>query len=477
MKLSFILLLFFCLSCSQIRLLNQSNNTQKNVKTTSRFDKKNAFGTVQDINKLKINVVKKVLPNGLVVLLIENNYLPVFSFHTFYKVGARDEQKGLSGASHFLEHLMFKGTRNFSAGNFDHIIEGNGGTSNAYTTWELTSYYESLPSTALETIVQLEADRMHNLLIDERSFEKERKVILEERKFRYENSPRGKIHLKMMQEVFKNTPYGGSIIGTIKDLKSVKREQIYQYYKENYAPENAVICLVGSFNVEKTIRLFEKYYGHIPRSAKVHKIKSPKKKLQGRSKLRRNINIHGNSPAPLFRMAFKGSKLDGKDSIKLEILASILGAGESSYLFQKFVVGRRNFLSRVNAVSLNFLEAGAFYITGELFQGVSIRRFKQRLVKSLRNVCQTAITKRSLIKAKNQHLVSYFSALETNSGIAEFIGNREVLLNDYNYYKKEIREYNRINVNDIKNVCEKYINLRDYTFITLWKNFPKTKRG
>ena len=142
-----------------------------------------------------MNAKKFVLDNGLKVIISENRKLPIFSYLTFYDVGGRFESReaGTTGATHFLEHMMFKGAKKFGPGEFEKIIESNGGRSNAYTTFDSTVYYESLNSEVIEKIIELEADRMENLLIEEKSFESERKVVLEERKMRYENSPSGKL--------------------------------------------------------------------------------------------------------------------------------------------------------------------------------------------------------------------------------------------------------------------------------------------
>ena len=145
---------------------------------------------------------------ALRLLVVENNKLPIVSYYTFFDVGGRFESRetGTTGATHFLEHMMFKGAKKYKAGEFEKIVEGNGGRGNAYTTFDSTVYYESFPSKVLEKIIDLEADRMGNLTIESKSFESERLVVKEERKMRYENSPMGKLYLSMMQAVFKGTP-------------------------------------------------------------------------------------------------------------------------------------------------------------------------------------------------------------------------------------------------------------------------------
>ena len=222
---------------------------------------------------LNLKVYKEVLPNGLKVLIMENRRLPIFSYYTYFDVGGRHERKGITGASHFLEHLMFKGAKKYGAGEFDSLIEGNGGFSNAYTTFDNTVYHENMPSKSLPIIIDMEADRMVNLLLEPTAFEKERQVVLEERKQRYENRPMGKLFLSMMQAVFENTPYGGSVIGDIEDIKNVTRDQIYDYFKKYYSPNNAIIVIVGDVDTKKTMAMIKEKYGSLKANPNLKKLK------------------------------------------------------------------------------------------------------------------------------------------------------------------------------------------------------------
>jgi zinc protease len=238
-------------------------------------------GENEALNSLSFDVHKEVLPNGLTVLLVENKKLPIFTYYTFYKVGGKFETQGITGASHFLEHMMFKGAKKYGYGVFDQLVEGNGGRNNAYTSNDLTVYYQDLPSEHVYTMIDLEADRMENLLLKPEAFESERLVVLEERKMRYENSDRGKLYLNMMQEMFVNTPYGTSVIGNIEDLKSVSRDQIYDYFKKYYAPNNAVIVIVGDINSKKVMKEIKAKFGSIAASEKLDEIKAQTLKASG----------------------------------------------------------------------------------------------------------------------------------------------------------------------------------------------------
>src|SRR5690606_20752382 len=182
----------------------------------------------------------------------------------------------------------------------DRLVEGNGGSNNAYTTNDLTVYYESLPSKHIDTIIDLEADRMQNLLLEPASFESERMVVLEERKMRYENSDSGKLFLEMMLKMFQGTPYGTSVIGDIEDVKTVSREKMLEYFKEFYAPNNAVIVIVGDVKASNVFSEMEEKFGGIPAYKELAQKKEKMLKEKGGFNFKwsgkKEITLNGTSP-------------------------------------------------------------------------------------------------------------------------------------------------------------------------------------
>ena len=332
--------------------------------------------------KLNLNAQKFILPNGLKVIISENRKLPIFSFLTFYDVGGRFESRenGTTGATHFLEHMMFKGAKKFGPGEFERIIESNGGRSNAYTTFDSTVYYESLSSSVFPKIVELEADRMGNLLIEKNSFESERKVVLEERKMRYENSPGGKLFLAMMQTVFKGTPYGGSVIGDEKDLLSLSREQVRKFFNTFYAPNNATIVIVGDVDTKKTLALIKKHFGKLKKQEKLTEVKKQvdrKRSYKGAVLNGQKISLHGSAPNPIFIGAYQGEPLGTRKAFVLDVLSSMLSGGASSYLTQKYVLGKKPLLSQIYLANYNLKNSGVLFIKGELLKGTSLSRMKK----------------------------------------------------------------------------------------------------
>jgi len=427
---------------------------------------------------LNLAVKKVTLSNGLRVLIHENHKLPIFSYYTFFDVGGRYEKPGTTGASHFLEHLMFKGAKKYGAGKFDTIIEGNGGSTNAYTTVDSTVYYENLPTKNLDIIIDMEADRMVNLLLDPVAFEKEREVVLEERKFRYENSPRGKLYQQMMRAVFAKTPYGGSVIGDVADLKSLSRDQVMQYFKKFYAPNNAIIVIVGDVDADETIMKIEKKFGALPASTAMLALKKELDQPQlyrHQGVYKREIKSYGTSPTPIFMLAYKGEPLGTYKSFVMDMLSSILGDGQSSYLTQKYIKGKRPLLNNINVANYNLKYSGVFFLSGELLAKTNYKRFKKNLLRETRKMCKTAITERTLQKTKNQYLIGYYRDIQSNAGVARFLGMRENFYNDYSYYKKELDIYNKITVQEVKDVCHEIFDKQEYILVSLWDKYKKKK--
>lgn len=429
---------------------------------------------------LNLDVKKYQLDNGLRLLVVENHTLPIFSYYTFYDVGGRHESKGTTGATHFLEHMMFKGAKKYGPGKFDTIIEGNGGSTNAYTTFDSTVYYQSIPSHMLEKIIDLEADRLNDVLLEPKSFEQERGVIFNERKMRYENSPFGKLYYGMMQAVFKGTPYGGSVIGSVEDLTSLKRDEVKDFFHKFYTPDNAIIVIVGDVDADDVYENVKEKFGSLKPSSqeiKDYKVTKEAKELYvNKPKWNSHIKINGNSPSPIFAVAYHGDPLGTRRGFVMDILSSILGGGESSHLHQKYVKSRRPILNSISVGNYQLKHNGVFYMMGQLQKGIGINQFKRRLTRDSAKFCKDAISERAVKKTKNQYLVSYYQSIKTNAGVAQFLGLRENTFNDYNYYKQELETYNSITADEVRQVCTEVFKGNKNLFVTVWDKHKASRR-
>ncbi len=420
---------------------------------------------------LNLDVTSFKLSNGMQVLVLEDDRLPVYSLYMFYKVGGKDERKGITGASHFLEHLMFKGTKNIAASKFDFMVEGNGGSSNAYTSNDMTVYHENMPTSTLDLMVGVEADRMVNLIIKKDEFEQERQVVQEERKMRYENSPRGQLYLRTMEELFKGTPYGTSVIGDIADLKTVSRDQIYRYYRQWYAPNNATLVLVGDVRAGNVKNLVKKHFGElmasdvpeqsrasVPLSAFVPQVKAPV-----------DVALKGQSSTPVFMLSYPAAPSGAPEAFAQDIMSSALGDGKSSHLVQKYVLSKRPQVATIYAANYTLEKAGMFMVGGELVRGVDPLKFKKDLLKELSSSCMTAITENNIQKVKNQYEAGLFRQLDTSGGLAQFIGDRQSLYGDWAYYRKELQIYRGLTVKDVQGACERMFAQPGHVWVTVWE--------
>lgn len=418
---------------------------------------------------INLEVEELKLDNGLTALIVNNPKLPIFSVYSFYKVGGKNEVPGITGASHFLEHMMFKGAKKYGKNTIDFIIEGSGGSTNAYTTNDSTVYYENLPSKELEVILDIEADRMENLALDPDDFSKERSVVLEERKMRYENSPRGQLYQLLMEQLFSGTPYGRSVIGDIPDLKTVTREQIHTYFKRFYAPNNVTLVLVGDVNPEKAKTIIKEKFGQMKASPSVSEAHASLKDENFEVKLKDDkvVQQKGESPSPIFMLAFPTYKAGHPKGYALDVLSSILGSGKSSTLINEYILIKKPIATSLYAAHQQLEKNGFFFIGGELVRGVKIEDFRKDLKRKLRNYCESEVTEKNIQKIKNNYLVDLYGGLETNAGLAQFLGDRQMLFGDWKFYKKELQLYEDVSVNDVLKVCHETFNSKS-VFVSVW---------
>ena len=436
---------------------------------------------VNDLSELSLDlpVKKYTLDNGLRLLVVENNRLPIISYYTFFDVGGRFESReaGTTGATHFLEHMMFKGAKKYKAGEFEKIVEGNGGRGNAYTTFDSTVYYESFPKKVLDKIIDIEADRMGNLTIDPKSFESERQVVKEERKMRYENSPIGKLFLSMMQSTFKGSPYGGSVIGDVKDLDSLSQEQIQKFFKTFYAPNNAIVVVVGDVSAGSVYRQVKNKYGDLKKNDELEKIKSSIDNLDSYrfSKFKPGEKkVFAQSKDPIFIASYKGVSLGDRRAMVLDLLSSMLSGGVSSYLHQKYVQAKKPLFSSIGVSNYNLKNSGVFFIKGNLLPKTSLSRVRRLLKKDVKRFClDDVLTLRALQKTRNNFLVDYYKEVSSNSGLASFLGLREAFFGDYNYYKTELKTYAEISLDEIRSECKRILKPGTEILVHVWNKNPK----
>ncbi|MCS7056781.1 MAG: insulinase family protein, partial [Thermoflexales bacterium] len=273
-------------------------------------------------------ILRATLPNGLRVIIKEMHAAPVVALYVWYRVGSRNEHGGITGISHWVEHMMFKGTRKYSESDLDRLISRSGGVNNAFTWLDFTTYYATLPADKLGLALEIEADRMVNARFDAGAVARERDVILNERRM-YENSPSFRLSEEIQAAAFKAHPYGHEIIGYVCDLQAITRDALYAYYQQYYAPNNALISIAGDCDARDTLAHIERRYGRLkarPSAPPVTAIEPPQ---QGE----RRVVLHGEGDTDYLALAFHAPAATHEDYIALVALDAVLcGANGLTFL-------------------------------------------------------------------------------------------------------------------------------------------------
>jgi zinc protease len=280
------------------------------------------------------------LDNGLQVVVIENHRAPIVMQMLWYRVGAADEEPGESGLAHFLEHLLFKGTKTVKPGEFSRTIARIGGQDNAFTSYDFTAYFQRVAAHELETIMRLEADRMQNVVLTDEVVLPERDVVLEERRSRTDNSPAAQLREQVRRALYLNHPYGRPVIGWMSEIQQLTTENALAFYRKHYAPNNAMLIIAGDTSVEKVRALAEKYYGPIPRRAIPERVR-PKEPPHRAA--RRVIQTNQRVSLPSWSRTHLAPSYGADDKgtgYALEVLAQVLGGGSTSRLYRKLVIER-----------------------------------------------------------------------------------------------------------------------------------------
>lgn len=412
--------------------------------------------------KLNLDVVKYKLKNGLTVLLHKDSSVPMISFHTWYKVGSRDEAEGITGAAHMLEHMMFKGSKKYSNKDFDRILHENGISNNAFTTYDYTGFYENLPSSKLELMMQLEVDRMSSLLLRPEDLLSEREVVKEERRWRVDNNPMGLLRELSMSTVFRQHPYHWPVIGTMKDISQYEVSTLRKFYETYYVPNNAILVLAGDFKVEEARALIDKYYGPLPARPLPERNykKEPAQTVQYNANLRQDVQGYS------FMVAFQSVPVSDPEMYALDLAAQILGSGNSSRLYKRLVYSKQIAASAYSWHS-NMADHGVFSIGVNLKPGNEMQEALDIAYNEIYKMRTTPVTAKELKKAKTQTIKSIVDSLITIDGKARMLASSEILTGTYETLFTDIEKYNKVTAEDILSVCRKYLNQTQRSIVVL----------
>lgn len=367
--------------------------------------------------------IEHQLPNGLRIRLLPDRGAKVLAYQTFFRVGSRNEQIGRTGIAHLFEHMMFNGATRYGPKEFDRQLEAHGGSSNAYTSYDLTVYHEEVPSEALDLAIDLESDRMAGLRLSAEALQSEREVVKEERRLRVEDSVFGRLDEELGALVYQAHPYHWPVIGWMGDLERVTLEDCQEFFRRYYAPDNATLYLAGDFDPGQTLDKLTRAYGDLapglapPREAS----DEPEQRGQRRTHLR----IPAQTPALL--LGFRGLPARDPRSPALDLLSTLLTTGDGSILVRK-LIHERGLCTEVSADHAWRLEPGVFLVAAELPPGTSPKRVERAILDELETLATQLVSSPVLARGKAQLRVGLLRELQTASGRAHALGNAEHLL-------------------------------------------------
>ena len=415
---------------------------------------------------MKVDDVKTfVLNNGMKFLVVEDFSIPNANMYLFYKVGSRNEYQGITGLSHFFEHMMFNGAKKYGPKMFDQTMEFNGGSNNAYTTEDVTVYTNWFPASAAEVIFDLESDRIGHLSIEPSMVESERGVVLSERRTGLENSPWRQLFSNVQATAFQEHPYHWPVIGYEDDMKNWTQSDLERYFKTYYAPNNCVVIVSGALKFEKVKELAQKYLEPIPAQPEpptVH-IVEPAQKGE------RRIVDQKQVASPYVMVSYHTPETKNDDYYALSMLSSILGSGQSSRLYAE-VVDKKQLATGIFTSFGNNFDPGLFSVAAIANRDVDELDLENAIYTEIEKIKSEGITETELQKIKNQKLMEFYSQVETINGKSNTLGTYELYFGDYKKMFSAPENYNRVNAKDIQDVAKKYFSKSNRTVGILKSN-------
>jgi predicted Zn-dependent peptidase len=415
------------------------------------------------------SVVTHELPNGLRVRLLVDRAVPTVSYYTFFRVGSRNERIGVTGISHLFEHMMFNGAAKYGPKEFDRVLESRGGTSNAYTSNDVTAYYEDFASDALETVVDLESDRMRSLAVTPETLEQERQVVQEERRLRTDNSIFGLMEEQLESLVFQAHPYRWPVIGWMEDIERISREDCLDYFRTYYAPNNASIYAVGDIDPDQVIRLLGQYYGDIPAGPPVPPVPAGEPLQRGE----RRAVVRYPAQAPAVMAGWRGPPASHADSAALDVLQTVLAVGESSRLRRRLVEQEEIAVS-AHASWAWRIDPGLFLLFLELAPGMRATKAEAILWDELEKLATQGVSASEVRRAQRLLRSMVLHELATHSGVAHAMGQAEVLLGDWREAGRALELYAKIGPRDLKRVAREWLDPTRRSVVTLEPAAPGT---
>jgi len=374
------------------------------------------------------------LSNGLTVILRKESSIPVVAVDVAYHVGSKNELRGRTGLAHLFEHLMFEGSANVKKGEFDTYISLAGGYNNAYTTEDVTNYYEVLPSNQLPLALWLESDRMLKFAATVEALTTQREVVKEEKRWRVDNRPYGDATEKLQEMVFPVGQYNWPVIGSMADLDSARLNDLKDFFELHYRPDNAVLVISGDIDLRKTKKLASKYFEDIPAGSKPLSLVDFDDLPISSEK---HLAVSGKVPSPAVFVAYKAPPEGSAEYYALSQLSKVLSDGNSSRLYKKLLYEKQT-VSEFDASIDGMEESSVFIFSAFVSSGHSIEEVVEIFDSEIKKLQNSRVSDREFRKARNSSLSSYVGKLSTNSGVADALAHYHTFFGDPGMISSEV---------------------------------------
>jgi predicted Zn-dependent peptidase len=414
--------------------------------------KQEAFAKQYNLDISNVEFREFELDNGLQVILSRSNKIPTVAINTAYHAGSKNEDPLKTGLAHLFEHLMFEGTANTGRGEFDELLTIRGGESNAYTNWDVTSYFLTVPSHQLEFGLWLDSDRMAGFGVDEESLKVQQDVVIEEKMWSCDNTPYGSLEEESSKRLFKSTGYRWPIIGSVEHIRKVTLKDLEKFYSKFYVPNNAVVAVTGDIDYSAAEAAVRKYYEGLVRGENVQRPvfdEQPLKK-EIRDDIYDNINLPGKF------IFYRFPKAGTRDYYALKILDNILSEGDSSR-FYKELVYEKELASEVDTSIYSMEELSLFFISAIAFKNKDLNKVEEGIESILDEIKKGNILESELQKAKNKIETVYNFKRNSIVSLADKLCSYKILYGTADKINTEVFDYLDVTIDDIAAAARKYL--------------------
>ncbi len=414
-----------------------------------------------DVKEVKVPIKQYKLKNGLTIILSEDHTAPTYSIAVSYNVGSRDEKRGRTGFAHLFEHMMFQGSENAARGEHSALISANGGSLNGTTNEDRTLYFETLPANQIDLGLFLESDRMRALAVTQFNLDNQRNAVQEERRLRVDNQPYGKTFEAVNETAYDNFGYKHSVVGSMEDLNAASLQDVQDFFKRYYAPNNAVVAIVGDFKSDELMAKVKKYFEEIPSQPPPPQpdMAEPEQKAERRKTLEDAF-----AQLPRIDIAYKIGPGNTPDFYALRVMSQILGSGQSSRLYQR-LVKEQEMATGANAFAAEQRGPGLEQFSVMARPGKDLAAIEKTLYEEIAKIQSEPVTDEELEKVRMQARRSQVSGAQSTLNRAATLADDFVDFGDANILNERYQKMMAVTKQDVMRVAKKYLTENNRTVI------------